>query len=278
MSKIVHTLIAVAGKYIVMPPHKEGQSGWGNMAEPNPQLAGGDSSMLYPVNTKFVDFDRTFIYGYCNTRDTADVKANIGLFNMCKKETIGFGSVAGVAGDTLVGVVGGDLDYETEAAADIFAGGYFMPRTNPYSCYRIVSNTAYLSGRVSTEMDLTLETGLTAAVAEDVASCFLDRNQYVKMRHAWAGVYREQVVGVTLINPTVSTYQWVQTWGPCHIPGNESPGSANSLQAAWFHIDGSVGGGVQGDIDETFQPQLAGYVIGDTTGGMTWFTHIMLER
>ena len=281
MTTIVnHDIRSVNGKYIMMPPWKEGQAGWGNLSIPNTTLDGGDTAQQYPVNAKFVDFDRTHIYGYCNSRGEASVKANIGLFNQNKLETVGFSATAGAVGDTLVGVVGGDLDDNTSAAANIFAGGYFMPRTNPYSCYRVVKNTAYLSGRVATEMDLTIEDGLTAIVAASVASCFLNRNPYTKMRHQWGGAaaYRLQVVGVTLIDPTASTYQWVQTWGPVHIPGNENPGSANSLQQAYFHIDGSVGGGTQGDIDATFQPQLAGYVIGDTSGGMTWFTHIMLER
>ena len=61
MSKIVQAIMADQGRYVIMPPWKEGQSGWGNLAFPNVHSAGGEAVMLYPVNTKYVDFDRTFI-------------------------------------------------------------------------------------------------------------------------------------------------------------------------------------------------------------------------
>lgn len=278
---INHDIRSLNGKYLIMPPWKAGQEGWQNLTIPNVNLDGGDTAQQYPINTRFVDFDRTHYYGYVNSRGEASVKANIGLMNQNKLETVGFGTVAGVAGDTTVSILNTDLDDDTAAAANAYAGGYFMPRTNPYSDYRIISNTIYNGGAVGTsEMDIVIENGLTAAVAASVAGCYLNKNMFTKMRHQWGGAaaYRLQVVGVTLIDPTASTYQWVQTWGPIHIPGDEKMGSANLLQVAWFHIDGSLAAGSEAEWSTTSQKQYAGDAIGDTTGGMTWHINLRLNR
>lgn len=278
MSKIqvIHSLVAKDGQYICMPPWKGGQSGWGNLSHPDVTYPGGDAQMLWPINTKFVDFDRTFIYGYCSTRSNTDIKANIGLFNYSKKEIVAVGAVAGAIGDKIIGVDG--LDNDTAAVANAFAGGYFMPRVNPYSDYRIIESTAFDGGRTADEMDLTLSNGLTCALALDTANCYLDKNPYVAMRHQWYGSSRMQVVGVTLINSVTSTYQWVQTWGPCHMPSDEQMGSAASLQMGMFAIDGSIHSGTGGDWSTTHHLQVAGYAIGNTTDAMTWFIHLQLER
>lgn len=262
------------GRYLILPPWKEGQSGWGNRNRPNVHAAGGDSSQIYPVNTKFVDFDRRFIYGYQSGEFNTTTKANIGLFNSNVKEAITWGATAGVAEDTLVGILASSLDVETTAAANIFAGGYLMPRTNPYSDYRIVSNTAYNGGRVSGEMDIVIEEdGLVAAVAASVANCFLDKNPYTAMYKNWAGGRDyESVIGVTLIDPTDSTYQWVQVSGPVHVPGDEQMGSAANLRVAFWHIDGSIRAATGPLWSATQQQQYAGYCIGDTTSSpvMSW--------
>lgn len=268
-----HDIRSNNGKYILMPPYKAGQEGWGNLKIPNVYTAGGDTAALYPVGTKFVDFDRDFIYGYQYGEFNTTTKANIGLFNWAEDEIITWGATAGVAGDTLVGILASTLDIETTAAANIFAGGYLMPRTNPYSCYRIVSNTAYNDGRVTGEMDIVLETGLTAAVTASQASGFLNKNPYVKMYKSWAGgAENTSVIGVTLIDPTDSTYQWVQTRGPVYVPGDEQMGSADNLRVAYWHKDGSIRAGTGPTWSATQQQQYAGYCIPNTgtTPLMSW--------
>ncbi|KKN29854.1 hypothetical protein LCGC14_0839830 [marine sediment metagenome] len=275
---INHDIRSVNGKYLIMPPWKEGQSGWGNLSVPNVCAAGGDTAQQYPVNAKFVNFDRRFIYGYCTAVYTTN-KANVGMFNGAVKELVTFGSIAGAAGDTLVSIDGTTLDVETTAAANVFAGGYFMPRTNPYSDYRIISNTTYIGGSVSaTEMDIVIEDGLTEAVTAAQASCFLDKNPYQMLVQNWAGGRDyESVVGVTLIDPTVSTWQWIQVSGPVHVPSDENMGASANLRCAWWHIDGSVRAGAGYDETTSQQQQYAGYCIGDTTSSdvMSWF--IMLN-
>ena len=233
--------------------------------------------MIYPINTKFVDFDRTFIYGYVyGVVNPASVKANIGLANNNIREVITWGATAGAISDTLLGILASTLDVETTAAANVFAGGYVMPRTNPYSDYRVISNTAYDDGRVSGEMDILIEDdGLTAIVAASVASCFLDRNPYTRLYSRWGGADEyERFMGVTLIAPTASTYQWIQSWGPVHMPSDEQIGTGTYEGTAFFAGDGSLLG-----PNGSRENQQIGHAIGDSDGGVTtWFVQLQIER
>jgi len=280
MAVINHDIRSVNGKYIFMPPDKAGQSGWGNLAIPNVMDAGGDTVQQYPINTKFVDFDRTFIYGYCDSK-SAYTKANIGLANMNREENITFGTVGKDSGDTTLGVLT-PTTYKTTADANFFAGGWFMSRANPYGWYRIVSNTAYNGGTVgSTEMDIVIEEpGIQVDIAASVGSCKLNANPYTTLKGNWyASDEMVTYMGVTLIDPTASTYQWIQTWGPCGLPSDELAGQGNYLRQVWFGIDGSIysGASVVPSGTQSFQP--LGWILNDTHGGAaTWMVQIMLER
>ncbi|KKN74196.1 hypothetical protein LCGC14_0392820 [marine sediment metagenome] len=277
MVVINHDIRANNGKYIVMPPHKLGQSGWGNLAIPNTTSPGGDTAAVYPVNTKFVDFDRSFIYGYVSGVDES-TKANIGLFNSGRQEVITWGATAGVLGDTKVGILANTLDVETTAAANIFAGGYLMPRTNPYSDYRIISNTKYDEGRVTGEMDIVIEDGLTAAVTASQASCYLDKNPFLTMWQHWGhAVESQSVVGVTLIIATASTYQWVQTFGPVHIPSDEVLGSGSYIRDGFFAGDGSILGATTAILRQYAGPAISGGT-NASAFQMTWLVKLQLER
>jgi len=260
------------GKYIILPPWKEDQEGWGNRAHPNVFAAGGDVTKIYPVHTRFVDHDREFIYAYVESVSVSG-KANLGMFNTNVEETITWGATPGAVDDTLVGILASSLDDETTAAANIFAGGYLMPRTNPYANYRIVSNTAYDDGRVSGEMDIELEDpGLGAIVSASQASCKLDRNPYTATRCEWAaGNSSMSVVGVSLILPVASRYQWQQVVGPCMLFGDEAAGKAAYLRTVWWHIDGSVVATAQGTPTDSHQPVIAGYLLGTTSSSYCWF-------
>lgn len=270
MSKVVHALVAHEGKYIVMPPHKAGQEGWGNMNRPNVQEAGGDTTQLYPVNCKFVDFDRTFIYGYVTTCTTT-VKSNTGLFNDNDDALVTWGGVAGAVGDTVCPILTSSMDAYTEAAVNLFAGGYLMPRqANPYGTYRIVSSTVYAGGADSVlETDMVIEEdGLQAVVTASSAYCHLSRNPFTALVRHWSeGSDREykSVMGVSLIDPTASTYQWVQTWGPIHMLGDENAGKTVNTRNQWFANDGTLLAGSGIDFGGTAtQHQYAGYLIDAT--------------
>ena len=280
MSKqVIHSLVAKNGKYIVMPPWKEGQNGWGNLHHPNVIEAGGNAYALYPINTKFVDFDRTFIYGYCE--GIVVTKANVGLFNHNVEETITFGATAGVVGDTTIGLVTPTTD-ETTADPNIFAGGMFMARTNPYGGYRVISNTGYASGVVeSSGMDIVIEEpGLGAIVAANVGGCKLDRNPYTGLYGRWNGANNyETVMGVPLILAVASRYLWVQTWGPIQMGGGEHAGKAQYLRFVAFSGDGSLAGGSEVVPSGTQQYQWAGEILGNTAAATyCWLINLRLER
>lgn len=273
---INHDIRSVNGKFILMPPWKEGQSGWGNLGIPNPLSAGGDTAQKYPVNTRFVDFDREWLYGYTESASSS-AKANLGLFNTNVEEVVTMGSTAGAINDTRISILTNTLDSETTAAANIFAGGYFMPRTNPYANYRIVSNSAYNLGTESTShMDVIIEEpGLSAVTTASQASCMLDRNPYTALRCEWAaGNSSMSVVGVTLILPIASTYQWVQVVGPCMLMGDEAAGKAAYLRTIWWHIDGSVVATGQGTHTDSHQPVVAGYLLDTTSSSYCWFVYV----
>lgn len=270
MVKITQSLVAHEGKYIIMPPHKEGQFGWANMNRPNVHEAGGDSAALYPINTKFIDFDRTHIYGYCATKYNAAVKSNLGMFNE-NTPIIGctWGDVAGVAGDTVLPFQTSDLTGYTTVTVNLFAGGYLMPRAGniAYGGYRIVSNTVYDGGTNAggDETDFVIEEpGLGAAVPAAAAYCHISKNPYTAVRSNWLGpdtFKYSSAMGVTLIDPTASTYQWLQTWGPVQMLGGEQAGQGEYLRQQYFAYDGSLIAGAQVVPSGTVQLQWAGYLM-----------------
>lgn len=265
-----HDIRSNNGKYILMPPYKAGQSGWGNIAIPNVQEAGGDTTALYPINTKFVDFDRTFIYGYTATKYNAAVKSNLGMWNENTPiVNCTWGGTAGVASDTVCPFLTSSLTGHTTVVVNHFAGGYMMPRTSgiAYGGYRIVSNTVFAGGAdATTETDFVIEEpGLQAAVTADAAYCHLSRNPYTAMRSNWLGpnTFRySSVSGVTLIDPTASTYQWVQTWGPIQMLGDENAGKTVYSRVQYFAWDGTLLAAAGIDFGGTAtQNQLAGTLL-----------------
>lgn len=228
-------------KYVVLPVWVRGQESFRKLDIPNPHANSsvGDTTQGYPFGTKFVDGDRTFHYGYTGLVYTAN-KANIGMFNFNEADGITWGATAGLAGDTEIGILASGLADTTPAIND-FAGGWLLPRTNPYSSYRVLASS--ISGfTVSGEVDLHLDYGLVEGVTASQGSCFLNKNRYTNMAQHWAGgIDYAPVVGVTLIDPIALTWQWVQTWGPCYVvPYNEEIGASTGDHDAFFHIDGTI--------------------------------------
>ncbi len=246
---VIQKLIANNGKYIVMPIWISGEpSGkWGDLSHPNPHANSsvGDVVQGYPVGTKFVDGERTFYYGFVSAIANLGNKANIGLFNMNEHGagtgTITWGATAGVKGDTLVGILASGLS-DTTPSEDDFAGGWLLPRTNPYSSYRILKSSTAAGARVSGEIDLTIDYGLVEAVSAGQGSCYINFSEYTKLYSQWAaGVDYATVPGVTLIDVIASTWQWIQSWGPCYVvPYNEEIGATVGNHDCFFHIDGTI--------------------------------------
>jgi hypothetical protein len=279
-----HDLRCVNGRYIQMPVWISGESSaeiWGNLDIPNPHANSsvGDTTQKYPIGTKFVDGDRTFFYGYMHTVYTA-TKANIGVFNMNEANDCTFSATAGVAGDTIVGVVASTLDVSTTPSVDDYAGGWFMPRTNPYSSYRVLHSTTATGGRTSGDVDLTIDFGLIEAVEASQGNCFLNMSEYSKLQQDWAGGAMGAIAtcpGVTLIDPIASTYQWVQAWGPCYVvPYNDEIGAAGNRDA-FFHIDGSIK--VETRASGAMS-QRAGYMLNcaSTSNTATWLIKLQIDK
>jgi len=275
---INHDIRVVDGRYIQMPVWFRGEPdrAWGNLTLPNPHANSsvGDTVQKYPIGTKYVDGDRTFFYGYTNTVYTAN-KANIGMFNLNKDDGITWGATAGEAGDTKVGILASGLVDGTTPSEDDYAGGWLLPRTNPYSSYRIVKSST--SGKsTSGEVDIYIDHGLVEAVTLSQGSCFICKSEWGKMYQHWAGgLDYVTCVGVTLIDPVASTWQWVQAWGPCYVvPYNEEMGATVNIHQAIFHIDGTIA-----KHSNSTDRQLAGYLIPNRISATTssWLVRLQVN-
>ena len=279
---INHDIRSNGGRYIQMPVWISGEPDdvWGKLAIPNPQANSsvGDTSQLYPHGTKFVDGDRTFFYAYCSIVYTAN-KANLLMFNVSQANSITWGATAGVAGDTKVGILASTLDDDTTPAEDYYAGGWLLPRTNPYSSYRVIKSSE-VSDTVSGEVDLTLDNGLVEAVSASQGSCFLNRSQYKAIAQDWAGgsygAYGTSP-GVTLIDPIAATWMWVQAWGPCYVvPYNEEIGTSGNFDCV-AHIDGTIK--VETRASGAFN-QRVGHLYNWATASSTssWLINLQINR
>lgn len=244
--QIIHSIVQKDGKYIVLPVWVSGDTQYGNLAHPNPHANSsvGDTAQLYPHGTKFVDGERTFMYGYMHTADTSG-KSNIGVYNINESATgttasATWGATAGVAGDTTVYISTANF-VDTTPAVDDFAGGWLQTCTNPYGSYRILGNSL-ASATTADEIDFYLDYGLAEAVTAAVAYVQIDYSQYTKFGRGWLGEYGAfcTVPGVTLIDSISSTWQWVQSWGPCYMSLDEAIGDADHRQSCIFGTGGSI--------------------------------------
>ena len=253
-------LVAHDGQYIFLPPWVAGEVGYGNVAKPD--VFATTTVQQYPINTRYVDGDRLFKYVYVGGVDGTYTKANIGLYcAVVENASVTTGTTASVVGDTTQQIA------DATAAVNKYAGGFWMPRVNPYSSYRVLSNTV----SDGTHVTLTLERAIITAIGAAQASCHLMENPYSDARCTWAAG-RDDVgfLGITLLDTILTTYQWVQVAGPCHVvPYNEEMGAAANVQQGSFHIDGTV------IAHAAAARQHMGYAMPHTGTTSTWF--IMLQ-
>lgn len=272
---INHDIRVVDGRYIQMPVWFRGEPdrAWGNLTLPNPHANSsvGETVQQYPLGTKYVDGDRTFFYGYVSVVYTAN-KANIGMFNLNKDDVVTWGATAGVAADTKIGVLANTLTDGATPSADDYAGGWLMPRTNPYSSYRVVKSSA-ADATTSGEVDIYIDHGLVEAVTLSQGSCYLCKSPWGKLYQHWAGgLDYVTCVGATLIDPIASTWQWVQSYGPAFlVPYNDQLGATANVHHGAWHIDGSIE-----KLSEATDRQLAGYMLPNraTQTTATWLIQL----
>ena len=254
-------LIAYNGKMVILPVWAGGQVGYGKLTHPDPYQK--DTAQLYPNGTKFIDGDRVFHYAYCDTEDAAAAKANIGMFcSVVASESVTLYAAAYAAGTTEVVIL------DAAATVNQYAGGFYMPRTNPYSCFRILSNTV----SDGTNVTLTLERGTLSATTASQGSNKVIGNKYSKIGCSWAAG-RDDVswLGITLVDVTASRWQWIQTWGPCAVvPYNEEIGASAGARQAVFHIDGTARLYVA-------NYQIMGYGIPHSGTTATWWINLQVD-
>jgi hypothetical protein len=218
------------GKTIILPSWKGGDKGHGNLAVPD--VYDNETIQNYPIGTKFLDADRIFYYGYNTTEDATATKANIGVFcAVVAKDSLTLTATAYAAGSTEIVIE------DTAAAVNEYAGGLYMPRTNPYACFRVLENTVSDGEHVT----LTLEHETMSATTASQGSNKLCGHPFSKVGCTWAAG-RDDVswLGVTLKDFATSKYQWYQTWGPALVvPYNEELGASAGARQAVFHIDGT---------------------------------------
>lgn len=250
MKNVIHSIVVKDGKYIVMPNYVYGEDGakWGNLAHPNPLANSGvgDPQQQYPHGTKFVNGDRRFRYVYIHTVDAQD-KTGLGLFNISESATgstanITWGSVGSAVGDTVVGLVTTGFD-DTDPDEDAFAGGWLVPPyPQPYGSFEVLHSTNNAGARVSGEIDLTLDYAISNTVAAGTNYGELNFSEYIKVARGWAGEYGgwATVVGVTLVISEASTWQWLQTYGPCYMSMDGAVGASIDENLVHFGRGGAV--------------------------------------
>ena len=257
------------------PTWYEGQKGWGNHHEPDVYVATTNAD--YPIGTKFIDGERVYYYGYMHTDEDAagTARAGQGICNIEQESKPTTTAVEHAIGERTISLV------DTTSTVNQWAGGYFCPMASPYGItYRIVSSTA--NDGTNATITLEREKGLVTAVAASTADCRLNALAYKKLCSTWsAGRYYVSFMGLTPIQETASTYQWIQTWGPANVMGgDEVPGSGNSLRSGMFNIDGTLIWSGDPIWSDTGGAQYIGYLISSTGAGTSasWFVYLMIAR
>lgn len=262
MSKTTQSLVAHNSKYLVMPPHKEGQKGWANLTEPDVYVL--DTGQEYPIGTKFVDGDRVFHYGYVYSDTASADRGGIGCGDLNEMSVPTTSAVIEPIGETEISLV------DASSTLHQWAGGYFWLYVAPYyTGYRVVGNTATSAGAVV----LTLERGILQASTASLALNELYANAYTKLNTCWVtGDYSTGCMGIALPTPVASRWMWLQTWGPCIVAGgDEVPGSEQGYRAASINIDGTL-------VETTaHMGQRIGHIINDTAATYIASHYVMLQ-
>ena len=272
MGKKLPAFVAQWGT-IDTPAFYEGQKGWGNHSEPDVYVL--DVNQQYPIGTKFVDGERTWMYGYVSTDEDLGERAGNGLLNIGEELVQATAAVTHAIGAREIAMVD-----TGSATANEYAGGYFMCRTHPTITYRILSNTVASASAFT----ITLERGLVVAIAAS-QNVRLNPNQYKNLcTSRSSGRYECSIMGCGMVIPVASRYQWIQTWGPIAIVGgDEVAGATGGLRMCQFNIDGTlVWNGWSGTVGTATGLPYAGYLISDTKGTgsdvASWHTFLMLNR
>jgi len=236
-----------------------------------------DATAKYAIGQRYVDETdgRVFRYAGCGT---AGWQPGCGAFFCGSVIDLGSGAGENLHANAAIG----DTTVVIEVAsvtADAWAGGYIVfghgsalgARTHNR---RIVGNTA--SAATTNHVTVTLDGALTAAVTTS-DYCELIINPYSNLQTTTSEF--SSVGGVPCAIATTGQFGWVQTWGPCWITGNATPGSTAMERKLYFVGDGSIQGDV-GLVAPTTEPerrQEAGFIIQKDSSGSGGPPFVMLQ-
>ena len=128
--------------------------------------------------------------------------------------------------------------FTTADAADVYAGGYFMPEDDAgegYS-YRIRGNK---QGTAAGVMSLDLYDGLVIAITTDTDVNIIG-SMWNNVKIAAAGS-DAIVAGVSVRDMTIAYYGWVQTWGVANVLSEVPTTTAPTVGNPAFLDDGTAG-------------------------------------
>lgn len=226
------------GAVIIMPPYIGGEVGWGNLAIPDPYVAG--AVQKYPRGTMLIKGDKSWVHTklYTTTRTDAygAYTAGLGLFSVAKPTTPTLVTGSAQLGESTVTV-----DAQTVNA---FAGGLLtiFEAGQPVCIRGIISNTATV---------LTLDAPLpgtytSSATARLVPSPYHD--VVIPGPSHSAGAAFDYCPGI-FNSPldedgnraAIDDFVWLQTWGLCNMWASGSyQGGVGGERAAIIEGDGAA--------------------------------------
>lgn len=265
---INHDIRSVNGGYLLMPPFKGGQSGWGNLTIPNPYIC--DQTQQYPLGTKYRDGDRTFIYTYLQEATSGrGVSNSTGSGVLAENLAV---DVTVVTATALASTVTGTI---AAATVNQFAGGWLNIYEATAGCrgisYRIVSNTVRASGNSIFTLDRPLNaTGFTTS-----ATCRVLADTYTNVRFPLgsrtSSANFEYLAGIWVAAfdsggtaAVEGDYAWIQTWGPCWVWAAVAFEGATAWERDVYH---QGGGDIQANTSSDAHPgaQWVGTMLGATS-------------
>lgn len=253
------------GAAVILPPWKEGQEGYGNLALPD--VLEQDSIQTYPIGTKFIEDDRVFRYCKAGSGLTAMKAGHQGA----KPSEFNTAAVVYAAGATEIVIL--DTGSASDRPVNYYAGGYLWIMdlvTGIYRMHRIKSSTVGDGTSITLILAIGLKTGIGATT----------------WITAWPNIYSDilgtsstkmSMVCVALIPVTSGRWFWGQTWGPCFGTSfNVVPGLNANQREVYFNIDGALMAGDDLSLDTTVR-QRAGFILANTTDGGDQFYMLQLS-
>jgi hypothetical protein len=266
------SLIAVNGKYLVLPPGMEGQD-ISNLTIPTSWAV--DTVQKYPLGTRFVNGDRS--YRYCYASGTC--YPQMGAYKPKATNTVAVaptqatatqadGTIAGAVGSHYVSVtIDSEIGVLTTGvlSANELAGGYVVIGNGsgqaPHMGYIVSHPALAAAGTLTIEIDMPLATVVTAATTTiELMEC-----PFYCVKADGSGGDYVTYIGIPAVGATSGQYLWVQTWGVCWITSNSATCDSARDRTIVFVGNGSV----ESSNDETLESgfQMAGIALDQSSSG-----------